>query len=64
MYIENEKPLTNYMQKLSERKPDFYCVIDDGTEQRLWIVTDKEEIDYICHLLDDHTFFLIDRQNR
>ncbi len=64
MYIENEKPLTNYMQKLSERKPDFYCVIDDGTEQRLWIVTDKEEIDYICHLLDDHTFFLIDGQNR
>lgn len=64
MYIENERLITNYMQEVSERKPDSECVIADGTTQRLWIIDDAEELAMLQKLLDGHTFFLIDGQNR
>lgn len=64
MYIESEKYITNFMEDISERKPDTFCTIDDGTVQKLWIIDDEKEIEYILSLLKDHTFFLIDGQNR
>ncbi len=64
MYIENEKTITNLMEEISVRTPDSICTIVDGTEQRLWIIDDRKEILYIQSLLNDHTFFLIDGQNR
>ncbi|MBS7298868.1 MAG: DUF1015 domain-containing protein [Eubacteriales bacterium] len=64
MYIESEKYITNLMEDISERKPDTVCTIDDGTEQRLWVIDGEKEIDYILELLKDHIFFLIDGQTR
>ncbi|MEE0944862.1 MAG: DUF1015 domain-containing protein [Clostridia bacterium] len=64
MYIESEKYITNFMEDISERTPDTVCTIDNGTEQRLWIIDDEKEVQYILSLLKDHTFFLIDGQNR
>lgn len=64
MYIESEKYITNFMEDISERKPDTHCTIDDGTVQKLWIIDDEKEIQYILSHLKDHTFFLIDGQNR
>ena len=64
MYIEEEKPLSNYMQNVSERKPDSVYTIEDGTVQRLWIIDRPEEIKYIQKILLKHTFYLIDGQNR
>lgn len=64
MYIENERDITDCMQSISERKPDMECTIDDGTVQRLWLVDDEREIMKIQQLLEEHTFFLIDGQNR
>lgn len=64
MYIDSEKDITNFMEDISERKPDTHCTIDDGTVQKLWIIDDEKEIGYILSLLKDHTFFLIDGQNR
>lgn len=64
MYIENERDIIDCMQSISERKPDMECTIDDGTVQRLWLVDDEREIMKIQQLLEEHTFFLIDGQNR
>lgn len=64
MYIEEEKPLTNYMQSVSEHKPDSVYTVEDGTVQKLWVITDEEEISKIQKLLAQHTFYLIDGQNR
>lgn len=64
MYIEEEKPLSNYMQSISERKPDSVYTIEDGTVQRLWIIDEPEEIAYIQKMLEKHIFYLIDGQNR
>lgn len=64
MYIENERDITNFMQTVSENVPDSVYTTDDGTEQRLWIIDNEEEIATITGLLEDHTFFLVDGQNR
>ncbi len=64
MYIENERAITDCMQAISARTPDMECTVEDGTQQKLWIVDDEEEILEIQHLLDEHTFFLIDGQSR
>lgn len=64
MYIENERKISDCMQQISERAPDSVCTIEDGTVQRLWIIDNPEEIRNIQELLDEHTFFLIDGQNR
>lgn len=64
MYIENERQISDCMQQISERTPDSECVIEDGTLQRLWIIDEPKDTEYIQKLLEDHTFFLVDGQNR
>lgn len=64
MYIENERPLQNYIQSISEREPDSSYTIEDGTIQKLWIIDSLEEIEHIQKLLEGHTYYLIDGQNR
>ena len=64
MYIETERYITNFIQKVSERTPDTTCKTDDGIVHTLWTITDENEISYVKSLLKDQTFFIVDGENR
>ncbi len=64
MYIEQERAITNFTQKVSEREPIIDEVISNGARQRLWAVNDPDEIDFIQKTLKKHTLFLLDGKNR
>ncbi len=64
MYIEQERAITNFTQKVSEREPLVDAVMPNGARQRLWAVTDAEEIEFIQQTLKKHTLFLLDGKNR
>lgn len=64
MYIEPERYITNFIQTVSERKPDMVTKTDDGTVHTVWTLTDENEISYVSGLLKDETFFIVDGENR
>lgn len=64
MYMENQREISDYMQKLSETECNTECVAFDGSVQKLWIIDDEEQIKKIQRMLKNHSLFLVDGLNR
>lgn len=68
LYIEKEKDLYNLMTEISEKTPDvdFSSVEKSGENihQKLWIISDKETIDFIVEQFKDMPLYITDGQTR
>ncbi|MCX7714444.1 MAG: DUF1015 domain-containing protein [Clostridia bacterium] len=64
MYVETEKVLANMINELSEEEPDMDFVTEEGTRQRLWMITYEPTIEFIKKNMADKRIFITDGQNR
>lgn len=69
MYIDPEKNLSSLITEISDQKPDMEFtteekVIDTMTIHKIWTITDKTTIDFICGSLKNKTLFITDGHNR
>ncbi len=64
MYIEQERAITHFMEKVSQREPILDTETADGARQRLWAICDPSEIEFVQNVLKNHTLFLLDGKNR
>lgn len=69
MYIDHEKGLNNFLNEISEKKPDMEfgtreTVTNSATYHRLWVIDQQDSIAYITGVLKNKPFFITDGQNR
>lgn len=69
MYIDPEKTLSSLIAEISDKKPDVeFCtdekVIETQTFHKIWVIRDKERIEFIKSTLKEKTFFITDGHNR
>lgn len=64
LYVEREKYLFNLMNKIAEDAPETEYTSIDGIIHRIWVITDKEKIDFIVDKFKDLTLYITDGQTR
>lgn len=64
LYMDSEHKIINRLDKLSECKPDIEMTDNDNVVHRLWIVTEKEEINAICSDFIDKKLYIADGHHR
>lgn len=69
MYIDHEKALSNFLNDVSEKKPDMEfgtreSITGAATYQRLWVIDDMEAIRFIQSSLHEKQLFITDGHNR
>lgn len=69
MYIDHEKALSNFLNDVSEKKPDMEfgtreSITGAATYQRLWVINDMEAIRFIQNSLHEKQLFITDGHNR
>lgn len=64
LYMDSEHKITNRLDVLSEGKPENELTDKDGVTHRLWIVTDKEQINEICQDFADKKLYIADGHHR
>ena len=64
LYMDSEHKIINRLDKLSECKPEIELTDGDEVTHRLWIVTDKDEINAICGDFADKKLYIADGHHR
>ena len=69
MYIDSERPLTHLINEISEEEPDMEfdmpeTITGELTNNRLWVIDDKERIEFIKESLKGRNIFITDGHNR
>lgn len=64
LYVEREKYLFNLMNKIAENAPETEYTSLDGIIHRVWVITDKEIINYIIEKFRDLRLYIVDGQTR
>ncbi len=64
LYMDSEHKIINRLDKLSECKPEIELTDSDEVTHRLWIVTDKDEINAICGDFADKKLYIADGHHR
>lgn len=64
LYSDEERITISRLDKLSCSSPDIELTDADGVTHRLWIVTDKTEINAICGDFNDRKLFIADGHHR
>ena len=69
MYIDSERPLTQLINEISEEEPDMEfdmpeTITGELTNNRLWVIDDKERIEFIKESLKGRNIFITDGHNR
>ena len=64
LYMDSEHKIINRLDKLSECKPEIELTDGDEATHRLWIVTDKDEINAICGDFADKKLYIADGHHR
>ncbi len=69
MYIDHEKPLSNFLNEVSEQKPDMEfgtreSITGAATYQRVWVIDDPEAVAFIQQSLSTKQLFITDGHNR
>lgn len=62
--MDSEHKIINRLDKLSECKPEIELTDGDEVTHRLWIVTDKDEINAICGDFADKKLYIADGHHR
>ena len=64
LYMDSEHKIVNRLDKLSDCKPEIELTDGDKVTHRLWIVTDKDEINAICGDFADKKLYIADGHHR
>ena len=64
LYMDSEHKIVNRLDKLSDCKPEIELTDGDKVTHRLWIVTDKDEINAICSDFADKKLYIADGHHR
>ena len=64
LYMDSEHKIVNRLDKLSECKPEIELTDGDEVIHRLWIVTDKDEINAVCQDFADKKLYIADGHHR
>ena len=64
LYMDSEHKILNRLDRLSDCKPDVELTDNDNVTHRLWIVTDKDEINAICSDFADKKLYIADGHHR
>ena len=64
LYMDSEHKIINRLDKLSDCKPEIELTDGDKVTHRLWIVTDKDEINAICSDFADKKLYIADGHHR
>ena len=64
LYMDSEHKIVNRLDKLSEGKPEIELTDGDEVAHRLWVVTDKDEINAICSDFADKKLYIADGHHR
>ena len=64
LYMDDEHVTTGKLDSLSMREPDISFKAYDGVINRLWTVTDSEQIKSICSDFDDRRLYIADGHHR
>lgn len=64
MYTENGKNLSKLMNDISETEPDLNFTTAENVEQKVWIITDEDTINFIKEHMKDKRIVITDGQNR
>jgi len=64
LYVEREKDLFNLMNKIAEQAPETEFESTDGIIHRIWVITDKETIDFIIEKFKALPLYITDGQTR
>ncbi|MDD6489903.1 MAG: DUF1015 domain-containing protein [Clostridia bacterium] len=64
LYMDSEHKILNRLDRLSTGKPDVELTDNDNVTHRLWVVTDKDEIDAVCKDFADKKLYIADGHHR
>lgn len=64
LYMDSEHKILSRLDRLSDVKPDVELTDNDNVTHRLWVVTDKDEIDAICRDFADKKLYIADGHHR
>ena len=64
LYMDSEHKILNRLDKLSDCKPDVELTDNDNVTHRLWVVTDKDEINAVCADFADKKLYIADGHHR
>ncbi len=64
LYMDPEHEITSRLDELSKGEPANELTDRDGVTHRLWIVTDPEQIGFICQAFADKKLYIADGHHR
>lgn len=64
LYMDDEHKILNNLDRLSENKPEVELTDNDNVTHRLWVITDKDEINIICNEFADKKLYIADGHHR
>lgn len=64
LYMDSEHKILSRLDRLSNTKPDVELTDNDNVSHRLWIITDKDEIDAVCKDFADKKLYIADGHHR
>lgn len=64
LYVDEEHKTTKKLDFLSLREPDISVTDDNGTTHKMWVVSDRAQINSICADFDDRKLYIADGHHR